>query len=99
MENKREIYVCGICGAVHGTIADRVKCESACVAKQEEEAAKVAEAKKQEEYKARVAEVRDAFDHAQELNNKLHDDYGVSYVCYHHNTNGLPYTLLSWILK
>ena len=99
MENKREIYVCGVCGTAHATIAERSKCEQACVKKMEVEAAKAAETKKKEEYEARVAEVRNAFEHAQKLNNKLHDDYGVSYMCYYHNTNGLPYTLLSWVLE
>lgn len=98
MDNKKN-YMCAICGTAYETIADRAKCECACIAKQEEEAAKVAEAKKKEEYNARIAEVRKAFEYAQELNNKLHDDYGVSYMCYYHNTNGLPYTLLSWVLE
>ena len=99
MENKREIYVCGVCGSVHATIADRAKCEFACITKQEEEAAKAAEVKKQEEYKARVAEVDEAFSHAYDLRNKLYADYGAPYMYNHRKfDDDLPYTLLSWVL-
>lgn len=98
MENKREVYICGICHTVHDTIADRAKCECACVAKQEEEAAKAAEVKKQEEYKARVAEVEKAFGYAYDLRNKLYADYGVLCNYYKFGKDDLPYTLLSWTL-
>ena len=93
MENKN--YICAICGTAHATIADRAKCEYACVAKMEAEAAKAAEVKKNEEFNACVAEVRDAFDKAYALDEKMFEKYGVHYIYpYHNYENCNPYLMV-----
>ena len=40
------MYKCEICGKEYKTIAERAKCEAACVKKLEEDAKKAAEAKR-----------------------------------------------------
>ena len=74
-------YVCAICGGIYSTIADRSKCEQACVAKQEEEERKAAEAKRKEEQDARRAEVDKAIEHAEKLLNAYVNDYGEYHKC------------------
>ena len=95
MDNKKN-YMCGICGTAYETIADRAKCESACIERQEAEAAKVAEAKKQEEFSSRIAEVKDALDKAYELDDKLFEEYGVRYIYPHYKFNDYsnPYMMI-----
>lgn len=93
-ENKmynKPMYKCGICDKVYNSIAERMRCEQACLAKQEVEAKKAAEAKKKEEQNARKAEVdlaikkaNEATDHANKLMRAYIQDYG-SYGYY--NTN------------
>lgn len=77
-ENKTcvPMYRCGICDKAHKTIAERIKCETACLKKQEDEERKAAELKKAAEYEARITEVNMAFDRAYELRNKFVKDYG-----------------------
>ena len=95
MENKREIYVCGVCGAVHATIAERSKCEQACVKKMEVEAAKAAEEKLTEEFNARITEIKDALNKVYELDDKLFKDYGARYLYpYHDYKNCNPYLMV-----
>lgn len=79
MENKmysRPMYKCGICDAVYDSIAERTKCETACLKKQEEEARIAAEAKKKEEYEARHKEVDEAVLHTVKLVEAFMNDYG-----------------------
>ena len=79
MENKtyaKAMYKCGICDKVHESIADRVKCETACLKKQQEEEKKAAEAKKNKERTDRFAEASSALDNAFTLVNKCVEDYG-----------------------
>lgn len=70
-------YKCAICGTVYDDLKERVKCESTCIKKQEEEAKKTAELKKQAEKETRHKEVFDAYDHFHELLEKYTKDYGV----------------------
>lgn len=79
MENKlyaKQMYKCGICESVFETIAERVKCEAACLERQEKEAQAAAEKKKIEEKKARKLELDAAIDKASELLNAYIEDYG-----------------------
>ena len=81
MENNNKIYYkptykCGICGAEYLTVAERMKCEQACIKKQEEDAKRLAEEKKKAEQDARRAEVTQAIDNACNLLNKYMKDYG-----------------------
>ena len=69
-------YECGVCGKLHTTIAERIKCEQACLKRLENEE----KAKKNAEYDARVDEVNKAFDYAFKLKEKLFEDYSVPYV-------------------
>ena len=69
-------YKCGICGAEYPTVAERMKCEQACIKKQEEDAKRLAEEKKKAEQDARRAEVTQAIDNAFNLLNKYMKDYG-----------------------
>ena len=71
-------YKCAICGKEHSEISERIKCETACLKKQEAEAKKAAEEKKNAEQNARKKEVDIA------LNNliKLHDAYVKDYGYY-----------------
>lgn len=83
MENKiyaNPKYKCAICGSIFDEISDRVKCETACLKKQAEEAKRAEEEKKKLEQKARKAEVDAAIKKAIELENAYIKDYG-SYVC------------------
>ena len=79
MENKmyaKPQYKCGVCGTVYDELRERVKCESACLKRQEEEAKKAAELKKKEEQDARHKEVIEAYDRFHELLEKYTADYG-----------------------
>ena len=73
-------YKCAICGAIHDEIADRVKCESACLKKQAEEAKKAAEEKIKIEQAVRKAELDAAVDKAIALERAYVKEYG-SYIC------------------
>ena len=72
----KPIYKCGICGKEYPSIAERMKCEQACLRKQEEDAKKAAEAKKNAEKNTRKDEVTQAIEYASELLNKYISDYG-----------------------
>lgn len=72
----KPIYKCGICGKEYPSIAERMKCEAACLKQQEEEAKKAAETKKKAEKDARTAEVTQAIEHASDLLNKYINDFG-----------------------
>ena len=81
MENSNKMcykptYRCGICGAEYPTVAERMKCEQACIKQQEEDAKRLAEEKKKAEQKTRHAEVTQAIDNACNLLNKYMKDYG-----------------------
>ena len=69
-------YKCAICGTVYDDLKERVKCESTCIKKQEEEAKKAAELKKKAEKETRHKEVIAAYDHFHELLKKYTEDYG-----------------------
>ena len=69
-------YQCGICGNTYDSVAERVKCEQACLVKQELEAKKAAEAKKKEEQKVREAEVNQAIENAAKILTQYITDYG-----------------------
>lgn len=70
-------YRCGICGAEYPTVAERMKCEQACIKKQEENAKRLAEEKKKAEQDARHTEVTKAIDNACNLLDKYMKDYGM----------------------
>ena len=79
MENKiyaNPKYKCAICGSIFDEISERVKCESACLKKQAEEAKKVAEEKNRIEQKARKAELDLAIEKAIALKDAYIKDYG-----------------------
>ena len=100
MENKtyaKPMYKCGICDKVHETIADRVKCETACLKKTQEEERKAAERKKAAEYEARKKEVDEAFDRAYELKDKMVSDYGSYTYSNATNSSGDLYMPFSWL--
>ena len=69
-------YKCAICGAIHDSVQERMKCEMACWKKQEEEAKKAAEAKKNAEKESRFSEASRAIENALALVNKCIEDYG-----------------------
>lgn len=82
MENINKIcckpaYKCGICGAEYSTVTERMKCEQACIKKQEEEAKRLAEEAKKAEQDARHTEVTKAIDNAYNLLDKYMKDYGM----------------------
>ena len=70
-------YRCAVCNTEHKSIAERIKCETACLTKQEEEAKKAAEAKKKAEQGVRKKELDDAIRIAYKLYNAYVKDYGV----------------------
>lgn len=78
MENytNKPAYKCAICGTSYDNIADRIKCETACLKQQEEEAKKAAEAKKNADKNKRKKELSDAIEHAAKLLNEYMKDYG-----------------------
>ena len=69
-------YKCAICGTIHDEIAERVKCESACLKKQAEEARKAEEEKKRLEKEARKAELDLAIENVIKLRDAYVKDYG-----------------------
>lgn len=75
-ENNITMYKCSICGKQYPTVAERAKCELACVKKLKEDAKKAAEAKKNAERDARKKEVTDAIEHTSDLISKYVKDYG-----------------------
>lgn len=82
MENKiyaNPKYKCAICGEIYDEVKDRMKCESACLKKQAEEAKKAAEEKRKIEQAARKAEVDAAMDKAIALERAYVKEYG-SYI-------------------
>lgn len=79
-------YKCGICDKEYETISERMKCEQACLKKQEEEAKKAAEAKKKKEQNDRKAEVDAAFENLHKLVSAYVEDYG--YYSYDDSRNG-----------
>lgn len=72
---KKPTYKCGICGAIHFSVQERMNCEMTCLKKQEEEAKKAAAAKKKAEQEARYKEVTEALDKAYDLVKKYIKDY------------------------
>lgn len=98
MENNNKIYCkpttyrCGICGAEYHTVAERMKCEQACVKRQEEEAKRLLEEKKKAEQEARRTEVTKAIDDACDLLSKYMKDYGM------YNYDGKSLNILNDIL-
>lgn len=97
MENNNKMYCkpayrCGICGAEYATVAERMKCEQACIKKQEEDIKRLAEEKKKAEQKTRHTEVTKAIDNACNLLDKYMKDYGM------YNYNGKNLSVLDNIL-
>lgn len=79
MENKiyaNPKYKCAICGEVYDKVENRMKCESACLKKQAEEAKRAAEEKKKLEQKARKAELDLAVENVIKLREAYVKDYG-----------------------
>ena len=69
-------YKCAICGTIYDDLKERVKCESTCIKKQEEEAKKAEELKKKAEQETRHKEVVDAYNNFHDLLKKYIKDYG-----------------------
>lgn len=72
----KPVYKCAICGKSYDNIADRIKCETACLKQQEEDAKKAAEAKKAADKSKRKKELSDAIEHAAKLLDEYMKDYG-----------------------
>ena len=72
----KPVYKCAICGKTYDNIADRIKCETTCLKKQQEEAKKAAEAKKKADKDVRKKEVDEAIKHAAKLLEDYMKDYG-----------------------
>lgn len=89
----KPVYKCGICGAEYPTVAERMKCEQACIKKQEEDAKRLAEEKKKAEQDARRIEVTNAIDNAYDLLEKYMKDYGT------YNYNGKNLSVFDDILS
>lgn len=55
---KIKIYKCGICGMAHSDIADRIDCETTCLAKQREaeEATRLLELEEEREFRQALIE-------------------------------------------
>ena len=77
MENKmytKPQYKCAICGTIYDELKDRIRCETTCIKKQEEEVKKAAELKKKHEHdecKAFAdAQVKEAIDAVREYTSK-----------------------------
>ena len=97
MENKMYAnlkYKCAICGEIYDEVEDRMKCESACLRKQAEEAKKAAEEKRKIEQAARKAEVDAAVEKVIKLANAYIKDYG-SYAFYDYKPEFTKSTLSS----
>ena len=74
--NNKPTYKSGISGKSYDNIAYRIKCETACLKQQEEEAKKAAEAKKNADKSKRKKELSDAIEHAARLLDEYMKDYG-----------------------
>lgn len=72
----KPIYRCGICGKDYPSIAERMKCEQACLKKQQEEEKAAAEAKRKAEKDACFMEASNALDNAFAIVNKCIEKYG-----------------------
>lgn len=73
---KKTTYKCGICGKEYETIAERAKCEMACVDKQLAIEEKAKKEKKKQEQEVRRQEVAAAINHASEILDAYLNDYG-----------------------
>lgn len=73
---KKTTYKCGLCGTEYETIAERAKCESACIDKQVAMEEKAKKEKIKQEQESRRQEVATAINHASELLDAYIDDYG-----------------------
>ena len=69
-------YKCGVCGKVHDTIEDRMKCEMSCINRQKELERKAEAAKKKAEKEARKKELDEAIKHTSKLLEAWNKDYG-----------------------
>lgn len=69
-------YKCGICGAEHETVRDRMNCERICLKKKDEDEKKAAAEKKAAEQKLRKEAVDEAIKRAVKLKNDYVKDYG-----------------------
>ena len=79
MENNmytKPMYKCAVCDNVYESINERMKCEQACLKKQEEEAKKAAELKKKQEHAARKADADAKVKAAIDAVNAYTKDYG-----------------------
>lgn len=79
MENKtyaKPMYKCALCDSVYESVAERTKCETACIKKKEEEEKKAAAEKKLAEKKMRKEAVDEAVTNAFRLVRAYMRDYG-----------------------
>lgn len=79
MEDKiycKPAYKCGVCGAEHETVRDRMNCERTCLKKKDEDEKKAAAAKKAAEQKLRKEAVDEAIKRAAKLKSEYVKDYG-----------------------
>ena len=75
----KTVYTCAICGKDYESIDGRIKCETTCLEKQKELAAKAEKEKNKKEQETRRQEVAVAIRHASSLLAAYMDDYGSFY--------------------
>lgn len=93
MENKmysKPRYKCGVCDKVYDSIAERMKCEAACLKRIELEEKRQAEMKMREEKAERTAKLNSLCDQFITEHNAYVRDYG-SY-----NYNGKYHNEVTW---
>ena len=61
------LFTCAVCGKAHNNIADRAKCETACVIKAEEDAKKLEQAKIDGERKESEAAIHKALNNVEAM--------------------------------
>ena len=79
MENKtyaKPMFKCALCDSVYESVAERMKCEQACLNKKEEEEKRIAAEKKAAEKKMRKEAVDEAMANAFRLTKAYIHDYG-----------------------
>lgn len=73
---KKTMYTCAICNTGHESVAERAKCENACLAKLDMAVKKAEKEQKKKEQESRRQEVTTAIKHASDLLEAYMDDYG-----------------------
>lgn len=73
---KKTTYKCGICGKEHESIAERAKCEMACVEELDKQVAKAKKEKQKQEQETERQAIIAALHHVSEMVDAYTDKYG-----------------------